>query len=73
MSKNKHFSEDERLNLVIGDYESGKSKNAFCKLSGISPQVLANWLKRFEEHSDIISFHERLNLLVVLHNIETEV
>lgn len=60
MSKNKRFSEDEKLNLVIGYYESGRSKNAFSKLSGISPQVLAYWLKQFEEHSDIISLHERL-------------
>lgn len=50
MSKNKRFSEDEILNLVIGYYESGKSKNTFSKLSGIRPHYSINLFTPNQAH-----------------------
>lgn len=46
----KRFSEDEILNLVIGYYESGKSKTAFSKLTGIRPHYSINLLKPKQAH-----------------------
>lgn len=60
MSVNRKFSEDERLNYVIGYYESGKNCHAYSKTAGISPQLLNKWLEKFSQHPDILSLQERL-------------
>ncbi len=43
MSKSfKHYSEEEKLSLLRSYYDSGQSKNKFCKAHGISGLSLLN-------------------------------
>jgi transposase-like protein len=42
------YSEEERLSLLHSYYESGMSKNAFCKLHGLSTiKLLNNWIAKY--------------------------
>lgn len=53
--KNKHYSNEEQLNLLCRYHESGMSKVGFCRLHSISStSVLDYWQKKHETPKKVL-------------------
>ena len=65
MSKtHKSYSKEDKLSLLRDYYQSGLSKNSFCKSRGIAAgKSLNTWLKVFANEKDLLSLQsEQANI-----------
>ena len=62
--KYKSYSKEDKLSLLRDYYQSGLSKNSFCKSRGIaSVWSLNTWLKVFANEKDLLSLQsEQANI-----------
>ena len=62
--KYKSYSKEDQLSLLREYYQSGLSKNSFCKGRGISSiRLLNTWLKVFANEKDLLSLQsEQANI-----------
>ena len=62
--KYKSYSKEDKLSLLRDYYQSGLSKNSFCKSRGIAPvKSLNTWLKVFANEKDLLSLQsEQANI-----------
>ena len=59
--KRKSYSKEDKLSLLRDYYQSGLSKNSFCKSRGISAiQSLNTWLKVFANEKELLSLQSEL-------------
>ena len=59
--KYKSYSKEDKLSLLRDYYQSGLSKNSFCKNRGISSiRLLNTWLKVFANEKDLLSLQSEL-------------
>ena len=62
--KYKNYSKEDKLSLLRDYYQSGLSKNSFCKSRGIAAvKSLNTWLKVFANEKDLLSLQsEQANI-----------
>ena len=62
--KYKSYSKEDKLSLLRDYYQSGLSKNSFCKSRGISSiRLLNTWLKVFVNEKELLSLQsEQANI-----------
>ena len=62
--KYKSYSKEDKLSLLRDYYQSGLSKNSFCKSRGISAiRLLNTWLKVFANEKELLSLQsEQANI-----------
>ena len=62
--KYKSYSKEDKLSLLRDYYQSGLSKNSFCKSRGIAAvKSLNTWLKVFANEKDLLSLQsEQANI-----------
>ena len=59
--KRKSYSKEDKLSLLRDYYQSGLSKNSFCKSRGISAiKSLNTWLKVFANEKELLSLQSEL-------------
>lgn len=59
--KRKSYSKEDKLSLLRDYYQSGLSKNSFCKSHGISAiKSLNTWLKVFANEKELLSLQAEL-------------
>ena len=59
--KRKSYSKEDKLSLLHDYYQSGLSKNSFCKSRGISAiKSLNTWLKVFANEKELLSLQSEL-------------
>ena len=58
--KYKSYSKEDKLSLLRDYYQSGLSKNSFCKSRGIAAvKSLNTWLKVFTNEKDLLSLQDQ--------------
>ena len=72
--KYKSYSKEDKLSLLRDYYQSGLSKNSFCKSRGISSiRLLNTWLKVFVNEKELLSLQsEQANITDMANRVTTQ-
>lgn len=71
--KRKSYSKEDKLSLLRDYYQSGLSKNSFCKSRGISAiKSLNTWLKVFANEKELLSLQSELANITDMANCSKE-